>query len=124
MAKKFYTTVLLITMVATMGLVYVAEKVEPIKTSYQIRAKEIKIAKEYEKMKHLKYHLATLKSPSQLTDRMVETNLDLIPVQKVRVLRFAKRKISGHEGKLVNSDSPGRHRFLAVQEAQAETSIR
>ena len=107
-----------------MSLVYIAGKVEPIKISYEIRAKERKIAAEFDQMKNLKYHLATLKSPSQLENRMVETNLELIPIQKVRVLRFAKRKIATHQTKLVNSDSPGRHHFLAVREAQAETNIR
>ena len=124
MAGKFYTTVLLLIIGTTMSLVYIAGKVEPVKISYEIRAKERKIAAEFDQMKNLRYHLATLKSPSQLESRMIETDLELIPVQKVRVLRFAKRKIANPDTKIVNSDSSGRLPFLAVREAQAETNIR
>ncbi len=105
-----------------MSLLYVAGHVETIKLSYEIRSKERNLAEAYDTMKNLKYHLASLKSPSQLEHRMIETDLELIPVQNVRVLRFAKRTLPKVETAGVRPEGPMRAHFLTVKEAQAETS--
>ena len=105
-----------------MSILFVAGKVETVKLSYEIRGKERKMAEEYEAMKNLRYHLASLKSPAQLENRMIETELGLIPVQEVRVLRFAKRKLPEPQKSLAGPVSRGPSHFLTVREAQAETN--
>jgi len=103
-----------------MGLVYVAEKVETVELSYKIRAKEKTLAEYYDQLKNLRFRLASLKSPSRLETQMLDSNLELVPVREVHILRFAKRSLPVPQptGIAVEPVHPG---FLAVREAQAKT---
>lgn len=121
MFSKFTKSFFLIALVTGMGLLFVAGQVETIRLAYEIRGKERKLAEQYDTLKELRYRLTSLKSPSQLENRMVETDLELVPIQKVRVLRFAKRKSAPVPKAVVNTETPARGHFLSVREAQAKT---
>jgi len=111
---------MIISVFVSLGLVYVAGQVKPIELSLSIRANEKKLAASYEDMKTLRYRLASLKSPSQLKTRMIESKLELVPIKDVRVLHFAKRPAAV----ILSPITPERMirpGFLQVREAQAKT---
>jgi hypothetical protein len=121
MFSRFIKFFLLLCMGTGMCLLFVAGKVETIKLAYEIRGKERHLAEQYDTLKELRYRLTSLKSPSQLENRMVETELELVPIHEVRVLRFAKRKLPDAAKPIVNTEAPARSHFLSVREAQADT---
>ena len=104
-----------------MSLTYVAEKVETVELSYRIREKQKSMAEYYDRLKTLRYRLASLKSPSQLQNQMLDSKLELVPVREVRILRFAKKSVPLPAAPLVKTELPSHNRFLSVREAQAKT---
>lgn len=121
MISKFFKFLIFLTIVTGLSLFYISTKVEAIKLSYEIRTTEKALAQEHDAMKNLRFQLASLKSPSQLENRMVESSLDLIPVREVKVLHSAKKKLALPERSVVGTEAPTRPHFLSVREAQADT---
>jgi len=118
--NRFFKTFSFIALVTGLSLGYVASKVESVKLSYEIRAKEKRLAQHYEDFRNLKYRLASLKSPAQLENRMLDTHLELVPVKEVRILRFVKKPLPQTVAPRVGTEWTGAPRgFLTVPEAQA-----
>jgi hypothetical protein len=60
--------------------------------SYSIEAKERKVAELGEQFKQAKFRVSTLKSPAELTQRLKDTEIDLIVPKEHEIIKVLMRK--------------------------------
>jgi len=123
MTTRAKLPIVFMVLVTGLLLAYVHEHVSIYQISYQIEAKERKLARLSEEYKTAKFAVARLRSPSTLSERMKENALELAIPTEHHVIKILKSKSLSSK---IDSGINSRGSFFSwipfMKEAQAEPS--
>lgn len=103
-------------MLTAVLLLYVHQQVEILRVSYRIHAKSLRLAKDTEDLRRLKFEVERMRSPNLLQKRLEHLSLPFTLPKQVEVIHIPQASTLSSEAKGLSS---GRRTFLAASSSRS-----